>query len=469
MPTSTRVRGRVLAFAFSLAVVTYLDRICISAAAPFIMEDLHLSLLQMSVVFSAFTLAYSLFEIPSGWLGDVKGPRRVLTRIVLWWSAFTMLTGAAQGLTSLVTIRFLFGAGEAGAFPNVARSFSRWFPVRERGRANGVMFLGSRVGGMLSAPIALLLVTRWGWRASFVFFGALGIVWAAAWYAWYRDRPEDHPDVSADELAWIQQNQAVTRPIEGRGAERPAPHAARPFPASAREKGERATARLTEAPEAQRRQGRDRVEGTPWRALLTSRNLYAICAMYFAFGYGLYFYFTWLPTYLIKVLGFSLLSGGLFAALPFLLAGIADLGGGWLTDYLARTRGLRVARCHLGFAAFLTCAALVFASTLSVPSIAKAVLLAFALASADLALGACWATPIDIAPDHAGVITGFMNTLGNLGGMVGPLVVGFAVERWGSWTFAFYITAIVYACGAVAWLAIDPTKAILRESRPATT
>src|SRR2546425_7334651 len=140
MPTSTRVRGRVLALAFSLAVVTCLDRICISAAAPFIMEDLHLSLLQMSVVFSAFTLAYSLFEIPSGWLGDVKGPRRVLTRIVLWWSAFTMLTGAAQGLTSLVTIRFLFGAGEAGAFPNVARSFSRWFPVRERGRANGVMF-----------------------------------------------------------------------------------------------------------------------------------------------------------------------------------------------------------------------------------------------------------------------------------------------------------------------------------------
>ena len=202
MPTSTRVRGRVLAFAFLLAVVTYLDRICISAAAPFIMEDLHLGLLQMSVVFSAFTLAYSLFEVPSGWLGDVKGPRRVLTRIVLWWSAFTMLTGAAQGLTSLVTIRFLFGAGEAGAFPNIARSFSRWFPVRERGRANGVMFLGSRIGGMLSAPIALLLVTRWGWRASFVVFGSLGIAWAVAWYAWYRDRPEDHPDVNAEELAW---------------------------------------------------------------------------------------------------------------------------------------------------------------------------------------------------------------------------------------------------------------------------
>src|SRR6266849_10206739 len=133
MPAATRVRARVLAFAFLLAVITYLDRICISAAAPYIMDDLHLTVLQMSVVFSAFTLAYSIFEVPSGWLGDTRGPRRVLTRIVLWWSAFTMLTGWAGGFRSLVTIRFLFGAGEAGAFPNMVRAFSRWFPSRERG------------------------------------------------------------------------------------------------------------------------------------------------------------------------------------------------------------------------------------------------------------------------------------------------------------------------------------------------
>src|SRR5436305_12848701 len=196
-----RARGRVLTFAFLLAVVTYLDRICISAAAPFIMEDLHLTVLEMSVVFSAFTLAYSIFEIPSGWLGDTRGPRRVLTRIVLWWSGFTMVTGAAQGFASLVSIRFLFGAGEAGAFPNVARAFSRWFPRRERGTANGVLFLGSRAGGMLSAPIALLLIGRWGWRASFAIFGALGIIWAAAWYAWFRDEPREHPAVGAPELA----------------------------------------------------------------------------------------------------------------------------------------------------------------------------------------------------------------------------------------------------------------------------
>src|SRR5437660_6028071 len=206
MPPPFRARGRVLTFAFLLAVVTFLDRICISAAAPFMMEDLGLTVLQMSAVFSAFTLAYSLFEIPSGWLGDTRGPRRVLTRIVIWWSAFTMLTGAARGFQSLVTIRFLFGAGEAGAFPNVARAFSQWFPRRERGTANGVLFLGSRAGGMLSAPIALLLIGRWGWRASFLIFGALGVVWAAAWHAWFQDEPRDHPGVASEELAWIEQD-----------------------------------------------------------------------------------------------------------------------------------------------------------------------------------------------------------------------------------------------------------------------
>jgi ACS family glucarate transporter-like MFS transporter len=412
MPAPSRVRGRVLAFAFLLTVVTYLDRVCISAAAPFIMRDLHLTVLEMSFVFSAFTFAYAVFEIPSGWLGDRRGPRRVLTRIVLWWSGFTMLTGAARGLPSLVSIRFLFGAGEAGAFPNIAASFSRWFPGRERGRAIGVMMLGSRVGGMLSAPVALLLISRWGWRVSFVAIGTIGVAWAAAWHAWYRDTPAQHPGVNAGELAWIHQG--------SREAE-PAP-------------------------------------ATPWGAMFRSRNLYAICGMYFGYAYGLYFYFTWLPTYLIRELGFSVLEGGLFAALPFFLAGLADLVGGWLTDYLTRVCGLRVGRCGLGCAAFSGSAVLIFASTLPLAPVTRAVLLAAALGSADLALGACWSVPVDIAPAHAGVMTGFMNTLGNVGGFAAPIVMGFAVDRWQSWSVPFYITAVVYAGGAAAWLAIDPTR-----------
>jgi nitrate/nitrite transporter NarK len=188
--------------------------------------------------------------------------------------------------------------------------------------------------------------------------------------------------------------------------------------------------------------------------------------MYFAFGYGLYFYFTWLPTYLIRELGFSVLAGGLLSALPFALAGIADLAGGRLSDRLARTRGLRVARSGLGFFAFGTCAVLVLTSTLTPEPLAKALLLALALASADFALGACWAVCLDVGDAHAGVVTGFMNTFGNLGGLIGPLVVGLAVDRWHSWTFPFYVTAVMYAGGAVAWLAIDPTRKIAHERTP---
>jgi MFS family permease len=403
---------RVLGFAFTLTAITYLDRICISAAAPYIMRDLSLTALEMSVVFSAFTLAYSVFEVPSGWLGDVRGPRRVLTRIVVWWSVFTMLTGLAQGFRSLVVIRFLFGAGEAGAFPNVARSLSRWFPIRERGRAQGVALFGSRVGGMLSVPLALLVINAWGWRISFVVFGAVGLIWAAAWQAWYRDRPEDHPDMTAAELAWIRQDLGA------------------PPPASP----------------------------VPWKALFRTRNLYAITVMYFAFGYGLYFYFTWLPTYLIQELGFSAMAGGAFAALPFVLAGAADVTGGWLTDRLSARFGLRAGRSYLGFVAFSSCGLMLFASTMVGGAVAKAVLLAMALAAADFGLSAAWAVCTDITPDHAGVMTGWMNTFGNLGGFVGPLVVGYAIDRWQSWTIPFYIAAVIYVVGAVAWLAIDPTR-----------
>jgi len=276
------------------------------------------------------------------------------------------------------------------------------------------MFLGSRLGGMLSAPVALLIIARWGWRESFVIFGLIGVVWAAAWYAWYRDRPEEHPAMTSEELAQIN---------DGTGAA---------------ESG----------------------AGTPWRALLRSRNLYAICAMYFAFGYGLYFYFTWLPTYLLRELHFSLVTSGVFASLPFVLAGGANLAGGWTTDRLARAGNLRSARVGVGAASFATCAGLVILSTIVSAPVAKAVLLALALASADFALGACWAVCLDVGAAHAGVVTGFMNTFGNLGGLVGPLVVSLMVEHWQSWTYPFYVTAAVYAMGAAAWLAIDPHRRV---------
>jgi len=417
-PAHSRVRTRVLGFAFFLTVITYLDRVCISTAAPFIMDELRLTPPEMGLVFSAFTLSYSLFEMPSGRMGDVSGPRRVLTRIVLWWSGFTMLTAAATSRATLMAIRFLFGAGEAGAFPNMARALSEWFPSRERGRANSVMFFGSRVGGMLSAPIAFFLIRSVGWRASFIGFGCFGIVWAAAWHTWFRDRPSEDPGVSVEELAAIE---------KGRGPRQPAP-------------------------------------AVPWLAFATNRNLQTICAMYFTYAYGLYFYFSWLPTYLTTNLHLSTTSAWVFSGLPFFFAGLANLAGGWLTDALAERRGLYVARCWLGCAGFLTAAGFVLAAAIVPQPIAKALLLALALGAVDLSLGACWAVCLDVGAEHAGVVTGAMNTFGNIGGVLTPIVAGVIVGRTGSWSLVLYVTAALYTFGGLAWLAIDPTATLTPES-----
>jgi nitrate/nitrite transporter NarK len=182
--------------------------------------------------------------------------------------------------------------------------------------------------------------------------------------------------------------------------------------------------------------------------------------MYFAFGYGLYFYFTWLPTYLTRVLRFSATESVFFAGLPFLLAGGANLAGGFLTDRLVVSSNLKVARCGLGFFSFAGSALLLFASTRAEPRIVKALLIGLALASADFALSACWAVCLDVGKNYAGVVTGFMNTFGNLGGFLGPIVVGYAVDRWNNWTLPFYIAAALYAAGALLWLVIDPKRVL---------
>ena len=211
--TPTRARFTVLRFTLALAVVTYLDRVAISSAAPAIRNELGLSLIQMGWVFSVFTFAYAAFEIPSGWLGDITGPRKVLTRIVLWWSAFTMMTGAAWNFASLLVVRFLFGVGEAGAFPNISRSFANWFPIAERGNAHGVIFMGTRLGGAIAPPLIVLLMAAIGWRLAFVVFGAIGVVWCVFWQRWFQDDPASHPSVNAAELETIRRGLPARGPL----------------------------------------------------------------------------------------------------------------------------------------------------------------------------------------------------------------------------------------------------------------
>jgi MFS family permease len=403
----TNGRRTLLSLIFALTVITYLDRLCISAAMPSIAREFNLSPEQKGWIFSAFTIAYAVFEIPSGWLGDRFGARHALTRIVLWWSAFTILTGAALGFWSLFVLRFLFGAGEAGAFPNIARAVSRWLPSSEQGRGMSVAFIGLAVGSAMTAPLVFTLLDWQGWRWTFVEFGLIGIVWAAVWYRRFRDDPPGYRRVEI---------------VENHG------------------------------------------HRVPWSALLKSANLAFICLMYFAYGYGLYFYITWLPTYLLEARGFSLNSTKWLAALPWVMSALAFWFGGWLTDWISqRTGNLRLARCGIGATGYALSACVLIAVAQVKSDLLAASLLALALCFQTMTISAAWAVCLDVGRKNAGVVTGFMNTVGNLGGAIAPIVVGYAVKEWNSWTLPFYLMAGVFVFGLLMWLVVDPAKSVLAE------
>jgi MFS family permease len=413
------VRYRVLALAVLLAAITYLDRVCISLTAPAIMRDLGLSKVRMSFVFSAFTLAYALFEIPTGWWGDRAGTRKVLTRIVIWWSAFTIATAAVFNYASLLVIRFLFGAGEAGAWPNAARTFSRWFPVTERGTAQGIFFMGAHLGGAITPLLVTYMLTFLPWRAVFVVFGALGFVWAAGWYWWFRDEPELHAAVGARELEYIQR---------GRGAA-----------------------------------DSHHLDAAGWRRVFTNRSLLALCAAYFTQGYSFYFFITWLPTYLENARGFTSTTLGVMAGLPLLMSVLADLLGGITTDRLTKRFGLRIGRCGVGGVSLLLASILLIASTATPHAFLGVALISIALAFSNFLLGASWGTCVDIAGGHAGVVSACMNTAGQIGGFLSPIVTALFVEKYGSWSAPLYLCGALYFLGALCWWFVDPRRPITFE------
>ncbi len=408
--SATRARHRVLAFALALTAIAYLDRVCISTAAPAIQRDLVLSDSRMGLVFSAFTLAYALCEVPSGWLADRFGARWMLTRIVLWWSAMTAATGAARGFGSLLGLRVLFGAGEAGTFPSMARAFGRWLPPNEQGRAFGLTIMAGALGGAVTQPLVVWILGRASWRAAFLLFGAVGLVWALGWALWFRDDPHEHRSVNPAELRLI-------------GSPLPSPH-----------------------------------PPVPWRAVLRHRGLLALCGMYAGAIYGWYFFLTWLPTYLLRARGLELASVGWFAMLPLLAIALGVLLGGWLSDALVCRMGPRAGRRAPGLVG-LPLAALALLGALRTPLPERAaVLLAATAGLAALGVAPAWAVCLEIGGRHAGVVSGAMNSFGNLGGFLSPIVVGVCLDRLGSWNAPLVTVAVGYLLAAVCWLRIDPLE-----------
>jgi MFS family permease len=447
----------VLGFACSLSMLTYLDRVCFGQAVTPLMEALHLtSEADIALAFTAFAFSYAIFEIPTGWLGDVFGPRTTMIRIVLWWSFFTALTGMVAlpgagpivgSVGFLIAVRFLFGMGEAGAYPNITRALHNWLPFTERGFGQGAVWMAGRLMGGLTPLAWWLVVTNGGfhWRAAFLLFGVLGIVWTVVFALWFRNRPEEKPSVNEAELQLI-------------GAGRTD----------------------TEAGHAH----------VPWMKLLTSGNLWALCLMYFCASYGWYFNITYLPRFMeqrfemdTKDVEGRILMGG-----PLWLGAIACLVGGVLTDSLIRRTGNRkwgrrlfgvighsiCAVCYLS-AAFVTDSRWLFFLAIS-----------FAAFWSDLTMGSAWSVCQDVGRRYAAIVAGCMNTIGNLGGAAAGLITGIILNQtlhnhaaalgveadhltaqqklaglMPGYIINFVSYAGIYVIAALLWLRVDATKPVM--------
>jgi MFS family permease len=414
----TRARYVAVAFAMSLAVIQYLDRVGISQAAPAIQRDLHLSKVQMSWALSAFVFAYALFEIPGGRLGDRIGPRRVLMRIVLWWSFFTAAVGSTWNATSLIVTETLFGAGEAGCFPNLTRIFTTWLPKSERDRAQGLLWLAARWSGAFTPLVVAYLLDLMSWRRAFELFGLVGVVWAIAFFTWFRDDPRTHPSVNEAELALM-----PTRAETAHGGK------------------------------------------MPWRQILGSRSVMLLCLQYACLSYGWYFYVTWLPTYLREARHTGVKFGALLSSLPLLLGGIGALTSAQIIPRLARRVGLRLARRTVALIGFAGASASIV-GFLQIADPARAMLL-LGLAGFfnDFVMPAAWAGCMDIGGRNSGTVSGSMNMLGNIGGALSPLAIGYILTYTNNnWTLTFYLSSAIYLLGGVCWLFIDAQTPLTEES-----
>ena len=415
----SRARYVVTAFAVTLAIITYIDRVAISQAAPLMQTDLGLGKKEMGWAFSAFLWAYALFEIPGGWLGERIGPRRVLMRVVLWWSLFTAATGWVWNLTSLLVTRALFGAGEAGCFPNITRAFQTWLPAKERERAQAILWLSARWGGAFTPLLVVSFLNFVSWRRAFEIFGVIGVVWAVIFFRWYRDDPAKHPSVNKAELALLPPP-SETASVHG---------------------------------------------GVPWRMFLGSGSVLLLWAQYICLCYGWWFYITWLPTYLRDERGLSLGKGALLAGLPLFMGGIGCLVSGFIAKHLAVWVGSVIrARRILAITGFIGASgAIVIFTRLQDPTLAM-LMLGMSSFCNDLVMPPAWAASMDLGGRYAGTLSGSMNMVGNLIGGSSPLIVGYLLDWTGNnWTLTFNISAGIYLLGAVCWLFLDPHTPLERQ------
>jgi sugar phosphate permease len=418
---ASKTRHVVLALLCLLYLISYLDRTTISVAAPQIIKEFGLSKSQMGVIFAAFAITYALLQIVGGTLGDRFGPRKVLALLMTWWSFFTMATAMTAGFTSLFVVRLCFGLGEAGGFPVATRALSTWYPPTSRGWLQGVTHAAARFGAALAPPaIVWLSLTFGGWRPSFLILGGFGFVWSIVFYLFYRDLPQQKRSVNQSELREIY------------GAAGPPPEAGR-------------TKRVV-----------------PWRRILRSSDVWFLVLADFCYGFNLWVYLTWLPTYLMQARHFSFAQLGFFGALPLLGGVLGDLVGGKVTDELwRRTQNLNLARRSTIVTAFVGSLAFTLPSIFVADRFLTVALQTGAFFFLEVAVSALWAVSMDLGGRrYSGTVSGLMNTGFGLAGVVSPIVFGVLVDRTGTWVPSFLIGVALLAVGVIAISFVDSRRCV---------
>lgn len=423
---ATKTRWLVLFLISLMYLICYMDRSNITVAQVEIAKQFGLSRTAMALIFSAFTWAYAIGQIPAGFLGDRFGPKKVLVVIMIWWALAAAMTGGAFGLGSLFAARFLLGLGEAGAFPVASRGMQLWFPRAERGRIQGITHFFSRFAVAITPLVAATILLALGWRAIFYIFGSLGAIWSIVFYWYYRNLPEEHSAVNEAELA----------EIRGRN------------------------------PDGTIQQATATLPVVPWKTILSSGNMWAIAAGYGCFFYGTYFFLSWYPTYLREYRHVTLQALGLIGSLP-LFAGMAgDVVGGALTDFLFRRTGnAKFARRIVAAPAMLVSGLVLIPAATTHNTWTSVLCLAASFFFLEWVIGPAWAVPMDVGGAFSGTVTGVMNMAGALGASLTPLVFGYFIQR-GSWVTPFFVTTGVMVLGTAIWIfLINPEKSVVTNDR----
>ena len=409
-----KVRHVVLAVLCLMYFVAYVDRVNISVAGPIIRRELGLSPTELGLIFSAFAYPYAAMQIVGGWLADRFGPRLVLAALSLLWAAATILTGLSWGVVSLVVFRVLVGLGEGGAFPTAGRALTSWMPIGERAFAQGITHASSRLGGAVTPAIVLAIVAASSWRVSFVVLGCVSALWTLVWVMLFRNTPAEHPGVTRSELAELDAIAAAAGPS---------------------------------------------AERTPWRDLVS--RMWLVTLVDFCYGWSLWVFLTWLPSYLTEARGFDLNALAIMTMLPLMAGVVGDTLGGITSDALFRRTGnLRLARVAVLVVGLLGALVFIVPAARTSSPIGAVTSLAIAFFFLELTNAVLWALPMDIAGAYSGTACGMMNTGFGIAGMISPVVFGFIIERTGRYDVPFLVSAGLLLVGAISSVFIDPTRTV---------